>query len=109
MQGVTITITQDGVEISGSPLTTDDNGDAAITLNAGVYTLTFTYTGRAPHATQIIINHDNTYMVFAFPNLQTGAGGNLLSTGDFTQSGDVTIDQVSHIFTSTGTFDNSAP
>jgi hypothetical protein len=70
LENVSIVISQNGTVI-GSTLLTDASGDASTTVNAGIYSITFSYPNRLPVTTELTINYDNTHLVFAFPNLQS--------------------------------------
>ena len=104
--GVTITIYQNGSVVD--TLTTDSNGYGATTINAGYYTLTFTYPDRAPSSFDMTINHNNTYLVFAFPYYEV-AGSQITSSPSFTQVGDMPITASEAPVTATPVFDNTAP
>ena len=84
LQGVTITITQGQQTIA--QLTTDSSGDASVTLNAGSYTVQFQYPGRLPISKNIAIDHDNTFLMFAFPALTLSG---LFSVGQIMQTVDL--------------------
>lgn len=84
--GVSITLTQNGTTVAS--ITTDSNGYGATTINAGYYTLTFSYPDRAPSSFPITINHNNTYLVFAFPYYAT-VGSQITTSITFTQTGDL--------------------
>lgn len=116
MQNVTITITQGGTTIA--TLTTNDSGLAYTTLNAGVYTLTFTYPNRLPASIEITISTENTYMIFAFPNYTQNYGSistspYFLQTVGFMEGSteyEFTLSEPDlHSADTSDMFDNSAP
>ena len=86
MQGVSIVIYQNGQIIA--ELETDLNGQANVTLNAGTYTIQFSYPGRLPVSSEVTLDNDNTFLMFAFPALEN-AGGWLLTIPEFSQDGDL--------------------
>lgn len=114
MENVTIVITQEGATIA--TLYTDVSGDAATTINAGVYTCTFSYPDRLPVSTTITIAYDNTYLVFAFPDTAV-AGSSIVSVPVWTNeeaflwqgAAEIDITVVEPTFVCEPVFDNSAP
>ena len=104
MENVTIVISQEGTTIA--TLLTNTNGDANTTLNAGNYTVTFTYPNRNPYSTTINIAYDDTMLIFAFPGTPIGVGGNLTSTATLTQTGDIIIAVTPQIFGTAITISN---
>ena len=102
--GVQIVLSQNGSTVAS--LTTDSNGYAATTINAGYYTLQFTYPDRAPSSFNMTINHNNTYLVFAFPYYQQ-LGATINSYGNSTQVGDTQVNPTTFTVESSATWTNS--
>ena len=102
--GVTITLTQNSQTVA--TITTDSNGYGATTVNSGYYTLTFSYPDRAPSSFPITINHNNTYLVFAFPYYEQ-AGATINSYATSTQVGDAEVTPTTLTIESYGTYTNS--
>lgn len=65
LEGVTIVITQSGVQV-GDTLYTDAEGNAFTTLPYGYYTATFSYPNRTTISTNFRITKE-TYMIFVYP------------------------------------------
>lgn len=84
--GVSITLTQNSTTVA--TITTDSNGYGATTINSGYYTLTFSYPDRAPSSFPITINHNNTYLVFAFPYYEQ-LGASINSWATLNDTGDI--------------------
>jgi hypothetical protein len=102
--GVTITLTQNSQTVAS--ITTDSSGYAATTINSGYYTLTFSYPDRAPSSFDITINHNNTYLVFAFPYYET-LGSQITTAVTFTQVGDIELEDTPEIFSTDISFVNT--
>jgi hypothetical protein len=102
-EGVTITLYQNGETVA--TITTDSNGYAATTINAGYYTLTFSYPDRAPSSFDITINHNNTYLVFAFPYYET-LMSQIVTSATLTQTSDVDAQSAEHQFVTVPVFTN---
>jgi hypothetical protein len=88
LSGVTIVITQGGVTVQ--TLTTDANGNANCVLNSGTYTATLTYSGRTPVVFTLTVSQNNTYIIFALPNI-SGTGNAPLGQVTITQTGDLPL------------------
>lgn len=103
MEGVSIVIYQNGQIVA--ELETDEGGQANVVLNAGTYTIQFSYLGRLPVSTQVTLDNDNTFLMFAFPAIEN-AGGWLLTIPQFSQDGDF-HPLVSKTWTTTPVFANT--
>jgi hypothetical protein len=86
MQGVSIVIYQNGQVVA--ELETDLSGQANVVLNAGTYTIRFSYPVRLPVSSEVTLDNDNTFLMFAFPALEN-SGGWLLTVPEFSQDGDI--------------------
>jgi hypothetical protein len=103
MQGVSIVIYQNGQVVA--ELETDQSGQANVVLNAGTYTIQFSYPGRLPVSFQVTLDNDNTFLMFAFPAIEH-SGGWLLTVPEFSQDGDFTP-STAKTFTTTPVFTNT--
>lgn len=88
MPNVTITIYQSETLID--TLTTDSDGQADTTLNAGVYIINITYPNRTPFQLTLTLDEPTEHLVFAFPQLEN-TGATMSSTCALTQEGDLNM------------------